>query len=106
MEPHGSFIIRLALDLGAIVGVNLVLWVWVLCVPTVVMKVRWLHLGAQGLALPGVILLRNGSWRSRARSARAGGRSDPYLDARGLMRAASHTTISRVIRGFSIATLP
>lgn len=39
---------------------NLVLWAWVWLVPTLVVRVKRIHAGALGLALPGVVLLRSG----------------------------------------------
>ena len=39
--------------------VSLALHLWVLVVPTVIVPVRRLHLGAAGLALPGVVFLTN-----------------------------------------------
>lgn len=44
-------------ELVIAVAVNLALWAWVACVPTIVVPVRRLHLGARGLALPGLVLV-------------------------------------------------
>jgi len=44
-------------DLMVLLAVNVVLWAWVVLVPPVVLRVRRLHFGASGLALPGVIVI-------------------------------------------------
>lgn len=44
-------------DLAAACGINLVLWAWVWAVPPRLVWVRHLFGGAQGLALPGLILI-------------------------------------------------
>lgn len=50
-------------ELVTLVGVNLVLWIWILVVPPRCVRVRRLWpRGAMGLALPGVILLTRRGW--------------------------------------------
>lgn len=48
-------------ELLALVMFELVAAAWLRVVPTVVVTVRRLHLGASGLALPGVVLIRDGA---------------------------------------------
>ena len=53
-------------EISVIVAVNLVLWLWVLLMPTRVVLVQRLHVsGAGGLALPGVIFLTASSFNER-----------------------------------------
>lgn len=47
----------LGADLAASLAVGAVLWLGLLVLPTVVVRVDRLHLGAYGLALPGVVFL-------------------------------------------------
>jgi hypothetical protein len=49
----------IAEELLTVAAVALALHLWVLVVPTVVVPVRRLHLGAAGLALPGLVFLVN-----------------------------------------------
>lgn len=52
-----TLITCLTVDLAAACGINLVLWAWVWAVPPRLVWVRRLFGGAQGLALPGLILI-------------------------------------------------
>lgn len=47
-------------DLALLAAADLALWLWVCLVPTAVIRVRRLHLGALGLALPGLVMLDRG----------------------------------------------
>jgi hypothetical protein len=47
-------------DLALVLGVNLALWAWVWLVPPRLVRVRRLFGGALGLALPGLIFIREG----------------------------------------------
>jgi len=54
-------------ELSVILAVNLVLWLWVLLMPTRVVLVPRLHVSrAKGLALPGVIFLTASSFNEEA----------------------------------------
>lgn len=48
----------LKFDLAVVLGVTAFLWLWVWISPVIVVRVRWVPMGALGMALPGVILLR------------------------------------------------
>lgn len=48
-------------ELLVLVMFELVMAVWLRVVPTVVVTVRRLHMGASGLALPGVVFIREGA---------------------------------------------
>jgi hypothetical protein len=47
-----------ATDLLSILELNVLLWLWVWAVPTLVLRFRFLPEGIQGLALPGLVLVR------------------------------------------------
>ena len=49
-------------DLIIVAVVTLALWAWVWLVPVRVIKVKRLHMGAKGLALPGLIFLTEEVW--------------------------------------------
>lgn len=57
MSLFSFLVAELAADALVVIGVNAVLWTWVLFMPTRVVRVDSLYLGARGLALPGVVLL-------------------------------------------------
>ena len=45
-------------DLLTLLGLDLVLWLWVWAAPTLVLRFAYLPDGIQGLALPGLVLVR------------------------------------------------